>query len=98
MKNDRSASRKAAAIRYDQMQDQAPTVIAKGRGLMAEKIIRLAREHDIPLVCDADLAQVLEALELHSQIPPQLYRAVAEVLVFVYRLNQKAAPKAPQDT
>jgi flagellar biosynthesis protein len=80
---------RAAAIRYDQTSDLAPKVVAKGRGQIAEKIIALAKEHGVPLYPDPNLAQILEALELDSEIPTELYRAVAEVLVFIYRLNSK---------
>jgi flagellar biosynthesis protein len=79
--------RKAAAIHYDQAQKMAPRVVAKGKGHIAEQIMRLAREHDVPLLEDRNLANVLEAMELESEIPAELYRAVAEVLVFIYRLN-----------
>ena len=80
-------SRKAAALRYAHGRDNAPTVVAKGRGNMADKIVALAREHNIPLVEDRNLVQMLEALDVDTQIPAELYQAVAEVLVFVYRLN-----------
>ena len=82
-------NRKAAALRYHHMRDQAPRVVAKGRGKMAERIIEVARQHDVPLVEDPNLVQVLEGLDLDVEIPPELYRAVAEVLVFVYRLNRQ---------
>lgn len=81
--------KKAAALRYDRSRDQAPKIVAKGRGKVAERIMALAREHDIPMVEDRNLAQMLEALDLNIEIPPELYQAVAEVLVFVYRMNQK---------
>lgn len=81
--------KKAAALHYDQQKSGAPQVVAKGRGKMAERIMALAREHDIPMVQDRNLVQVLEALDLNTEIPPELYQAVAEVLVFVYRLNRK---------
>ena len=80
---------KAAAITYDKDKDAAPRLVAKGRGLVAEKIVETAKAHQIPLVKDDNLVQVLEALDLETQIPPELYRAVAEVLAFVYRLNSK---------
>jgi flagellar biosynthesis protein len=80
---------KAVALTYDQEKDAAPKVVAKGRGLVAEKIIETAKAHRVPLVEDKNLVQVLEALDLETQIPPELYRAVAEVLAFVYRLNAK---------
>jgi flagellar biosynthesis protein len=80
---------KAVALTYDKDKDAAPKVVAKGRGQVAEKIIETARAHHVPLVEDENLVQVLEALDLETQIPPELYRAVAEVLAFVYRLNAK---------
>ena len=80
---------KAVALTYDKDKDAAPRVVAKGRGQVAEKIIETARAHHVPLVEDENLVQVLEALDLETQIPPALYRAVAEVLAFVYRLNAK---------
>ena len=79
--------RKAAAIHYDQAKNMAPRVVAKGKGHIAEQIVRLARENNVPLHEDRNLANVLEAMELELEIPAELYRAVAEVLVFIYRLN-----------
>jgi flagellar biosynthesis protein len=81
-------SSKAVALRYDNQKDCAPRVVAKGKGYLADKIIDVAREHDIPLYEDKNLVQVLEALDLETEIPPELYRAVAEVLAFIYRLNK----------
>ncbi len=81
--------RKAAAIKYDQAQSMAPKVVAKGKGRIAEQIIQVARENDVPLHEDGNLAAILEAMELETEIPAELYRAVAEVLVFIYRLNGK---------
>ena len=83
-------SPKAVALKYDQKKDKAPRVIAKGRGNIAEKIIAVAREHNVPLYEDKNLIQILEALDLETEIPPELYRAVAEVLAFIYRLNGAA--------
>lgn len=80
--------KKAAALRYEHGRDQAPRVVAKGRGKIAEKIVALAHEHSVPLVEDRNLVQMLEALDVDTDIPAELYRAVAEVLVFVYRLNK----------
>lgn len=83
-------SPKAVALKYDQEKDGVPKVIAKGRGEIAEKIIEIARANNLPLYEDKNLVQILEALELETEIPPDLYRAVAEVLAFIYRLNGKA--------
>jgi flagellar biosynthesis protein len=82
-------SPKAVALKYDGKKDVAPRVVAKGRGNIAEKIIEVANEHNVPLYEDKNLVQILEALDLEAEIPPGLYRAVAEVLAFIYRLNGK---------
>ena len=78
----------AVALKYDAATENAPKVIAKGRGLVAEKIIALAREQGIPMREDPDLVQMLTQIDLDQEIPPSLYRVVAELLAFVYRLNQ----------
>jgi len=80
-------SPKAVALKYDGKKDKAPRVVAKGRGAIAEKIIDIAKEHHVPLYEDKNLIQILEALDLETEVPPELYRAVAEVLAFIYRLN-----------
>ena len=82
-------SRRAVALRYDAEQDKAPRLVAQGRGYIAEKIIEAARDHGVPLVMDAEMSHMLEALELDAPIPPEFYLAVAEVLAFVYRLNER---------
>jgi len=81
---------RAAALRYEQEKDDAPRVIAKGRGEIAEKIIEIAREHGVTIYEDDELAEVLCRLDLNQAIPPELYQAIAEVLAFVYRLNGRA--------
>ena len=78
---------KAVALRYEKDKDRAPRVVAKGRGEIAKKIMEIAAAHNLPLYEDKNLVQILEALDLEIEIPPELYRAVAEVLAFVYRLN-----------
>jgi flagellar biosynthesis protein len=80
---------KAVALKYETEKDSAPRVVAKGRDFIAEKIIETAKAHNVPLHEDKNLVQVLEALDLDTEIPPELYRAVAEVLAFIYRLNGK---------
>ncbi len=88
MKNKKKPS-KAVALTYDDEKDRAPRVVAKGSGNIADKIIEIAKQNDIPLYKDKNLVQVLEALDLETEIPPELYRAVAVVLAFIYRLNKK---------
>ncbi|PKN77294.1 MAG: flagellar biosynthesis protein FlhB [Deltaproteobacteria bacterium HGW-Deltaproteobacteria-10] len=78
----------AAAIKYDSVGDSAPKVTASGRGIIAEKIIAIAEENGIPIKNDPDLVQILSKLSVGAEIPVELYRAVAEILAFVYSLNE----------
>lgn len=77
----------AVALHYDGA--NAPRVTAKGTGLMAEKIIELAKEHDIPLQVDPALVKVLSSVPLGDEIPRELYLAIAEVIAFAYLLSGK---------
>jgi len=81
--------RLAAALKYEPAKDQAPVLAAKGRGFLAEKIIEIARKNNVPIKEDPNLVQILSKLEIDEQIPPVLYKAVAEILAFVYSLNEK---------
>jgi flagellar biosynthesis protein len=82
--------RQAAALRYDESHDPAPRVVAKGKGEVAEQIIRRAVEAGVPLMESEALAKALVKIELDAAVPPQLYLAVAEVLAWVYRLDAEA--------
>ena len=79
----------AVALKYSPERDMAPRVVAKGRGPVAESILRIAEEAGVPVHEDADLATVLSKLDLETEIPPELYQVIAEVLAFVYKMNQK---------
>lgn len=81
--------KKAVALQYKSDKDHAPKVTAKGEGKIAEKIIELARRHDIPIKDEPDLIEVLSKLDLNEEIPPTVYVVVAELLAFVYSLNKK---------
>jgi flagellar biosynthesis protein len=87
MKTSRSRQKRAAALRYQSKSDNAPKVIAKGKGKVAEKIIEIAKEHNIYIHNDPDLIEVLYQLDLNEDIPSELYVVVAELLAFVYSLN-----------
>jgi flagellar biosynthesis protein len=78
-------SQLAIALHYDKT--GAPRVVAKGRGTIGEKIIEVARAHDIPIEENEVLAGALSNVELGDEIPAELYKAVAEVLIFVLRLS-----------
>jgi flagellar biosynthesis protein len=83
--------RHAAALRYDEEAGGAPQVVAAGSGIVAERIIALAREHGVPIHDDAGLAEALARLQLEAQVPEELWKAVAEALVWAYRLTSRAA-------
>jgi flagellar biosynthesis protein len=85
--------KKAIALKYKPGDDHAPCVTAKGTGRLAERIIKMARKHGIPVKDDPDLVEVLSRLDLHDEIPPELYVVVAELLAFVYSLNKKKGSK-----
>jgi flagellar biosynthesis protein len=80
---------KAAALRYQPAKDDAPQLVAKGEGKLAEKIIQLAKEHGVPITEDPDLVEILSKMDIGREISPDLYRVVAELLVFVYRLKER---------
>lgn len=82
---------KAAALTYDRESDAAPRLSAKGRGQLAERIIEVARQHNIPVQRDADLVEILEKVDIDSEIPLEVYAIVAEIFAYLYKVNQKKA-------
>ncbi|MBT2970699.1 MAG: flagellar protein FhlB [gamma proteobacterium symbiont of Ctena orbiculata] len=80
----------AIALKYDG--ENAPRLTAKGRGDLADRILALAEEHEVPLHEDAELAALLSQIPLGDEIPESLYRAVAEVIAFAYLLSGKLPP------
>lgn len=78
----------ATALQYNQKKDRAPKVIAQGKGLIAEKIIEKAQEHDIVIYQDEKLSQQLYNLSLGEEIPAELYHVIAEVLVFIAKADE----------
>jgi len=81
--------KKAVALQYRHQVDRAPKVVAKGQGIIAERIMEIAAEHNIPLKRDPALIEVLSKMDLEQEIPPELYRAVAEILAYVYKMTGK---------
>lgn len=79
----------AVALRYDPTVAPAPRVIATGRGRVAERILERARDSGVPVQEHGDLAQILSSLPTGEEIPEELFRAVAEVLALIYRVNSK---------
>jgi flagellar biosynthesis protein len=86
--------RRATALRYEHG-DLSPRIAATGAGLVAERIIAVAREAGVPVRSDPALAEALGALELGTNVPAELWRAVAEALAWAYRLNARAADSGP---
>jgi flagellar biosynthesis protein len=82
-KKEKDKNRTAIALEYNPNESEAPKVIATGKGLVADKIIEEAKKADVPVHQDSKLAGTLSKLEIGEMIPPELYEAVAEILVFV---------------
>ncbi len=80
----------AVALGYDKDKNNAPIVLAKGQGDIAERIIALAKEHDIEIRQDADLLQILKAVDINQEIPIEAFAAVAEIISYIYQQNAKS--------
>ncbi|HEY7166359.1 MAG TPA: EscU/YscU/HrcU family type III secretion system export apparatus switch protein [Candidatus Binatia bacterium] len=87
---------KAVALRYQPKKDRAPKLVAKGQGYLAEKILEIARQQDIPVRQDKNLLQILSRLDLNQEIPVEVYKAVAEILAFIYRLSRQRTAGNPE--
>ncbi len=85
---ERIAEQKAVALKYDMQQDTAPRVIAKGRGHVAEHILETAQKNSIPVYQNKSLVSMLMALEIDREIPPELYKTIAEVMAYVYKMDK----------
>jgi len=86
---DKHAPALAVALKYDIGKDPAPKVVAKGKGTIAEQIIKVAEAAGITIREDADLVEILEKLDLDTIIPLEAYAAVAEILNYIYKANAK---------
>ncbi len=85
-----SKIKKAVALKYDKDKDSAPKVKAKGKGETAKNIIKIAEEYNLPIKKDEDLVELLSKVEIDKDIPENLYKAVAEVFSFVYKITKKS--------
>ncbi|ASM38127.1 FlhB-like flagellar biosynthesis protein [Campylobacter sputorum] len=81
--------KKAVALGYNREKDNAPKVLATGKGEVATKIINLAKEHEIPIKEDTDLVELLSKVDINQEIPQNLYKAVAEIFSFLYKITNK---------
>ena len=84
---------KAVALLYDEDKSEAPRVIASGKGIIAQKIIETAREAGIHIREDANLVEILSKVPVGQDIPVELYQTIAEILSFVYQVNDKFKEK-----
>ncbi len=85
--------KKAVAIKYDKGQNAAPHVAAKGRGALAERILAIAQEHNVPIHSDADLVEILDKVEIEQEIPLEVYTVVAEIFAYIYKVSKKEKKK-----
>lgn len=88
--------KKAVALKYIPGQSEAPVVVAKGQGSVADIILQKAKENGVAVQEDAALVEVLSKLDLDQQIPPQLYQLVAEILSYVYLSDRSAGERRPK--
>lgn len=89
MSNKKYVRKEAIALSYDPQKNNGPTVVAKGKGKIAENILEHATLHDVPVYEDPNLVELLGQLDLNTSIPEELYQAVAEVFAFIYHLDEK---------
>ncbi|WLR52324.1 FlhB-like flagellar biosynthesis protein [Bacillus tianshenii] len=94
MKEQYEKRKQAVALSYNEDKDQAPKMVAKGKGDTAENIIQLANKHNIPIQEDPSMVEILGKLDINESIPEELYQAVAEIFAFVYRLDQRTKMKS----
>jgi len=80
---------KAVALKYDAEVSNAPKVTAKGEGFTAQNIIKIAKLHDVPIKKDEDLVELLSKLEVDREVPAEMYKAIAEVFSFLYKMTKK---------
>jgi flagellar biosynthesis protein len=91
MTDGRKVQPQAVALRFEQKTEAAPKVVASGRGIVAQQIIEAAKAAGVDIVEDPDLIEVLAKIPLDEEIPAELFQAIAEILVFIYRLNGRYA-------
>ena len=84
---------KAAALAYERESDEAPRLTARSRGAVADKILEIARAHNVPIRSDVDLVEILEKVEIGSEIPLEVYAVVAEIFAYIYKVNQSKAAR-----
>ena len=89
MQDENQKVQKAIALQYEKNVNNAPKVIAKGKGETANNIIKIAKDNKIPIKKDEDLVELLSKIDIDKEIPTSMYKAVAEIFAFIYELSNK---------
>lgn len=89
MNEEKHTRKEAIALSYKPGATDSPTLVAKGKGKIAENILAKAQEHDVPIQEDPSLVELLGQLDINQSIPEELYQAVAEVFAFVYKIDKE---------
>ncbi|MDF2945961.1 MAG: hypothetical protein K0S51_640 [Bacillales bacterium] len=88
--NDINKRKEAIALRYDISSDNSPVVVAKGKGIIAESILSIAEEKNIPIQRDESLMEMLGNLQINESIPEELFNVVAELFAYIYKIDKEA--------
>ncbi len=86
-------AKKAVALRYDENKEAAPVIVASGLGYVAEKIVEIANDNEVPVYEDNSLATVLTQLELGTEIPEELYQAIVDIYVYFLKFSPEMENK-----
>ncbi len=90
-------AKKAVALRYDETKDASPVIVASGLGYVAEKIVEIANDNEVPVYEDNSLATVLTQMELGTEIPEELYQAVVDIYVYFLKFSPDMQKREGQD-
>lgn len=93
MKEEKYTRKEAVALTYNPGNNDAPKIVAKGKGKIAENILAKAVEHNVPVQEDPSLVEILGQLDINQSIPEELYQAVAEVFAYVYKIDKEKGNK-----
>jgi flagellar biosynthesis protein len=86
-------TKKAAALKYDSEEMNAPRLVASGKGLIAERILEVAQKHNVFVHEDKDLVEALMKVDIGEEIPPELYQVVAKIIAFIYSVDASVNEK-----
>lgn len=95
MNEEKHTRKEAVALTYKPGVIDAPTIVAKGKGKIADNILAKAKEHNVPIQEDASLVGLLGQLDINQTIPDELYQAVAEVFAFIYKVDREKGKRIP---